>query len=105
MPNHGLTFTPRGRGRVGSPWDCGRTITVPSLLRTLPLQGSNVSKSPRSIPFFFIFLRTLLHIFALMQNSTHLFSSNSVLFAQYTRGTVMGRMAGRDEIFSTKSST
>src|SRR6266851_566373 len=40
----------------------------------------------RTIPFLFTFLRTLLHFFALAQNSTLLFSSDSALFAQNTRG-------------------
>ena len=36
--------------------------------------------------FMFIFLRTLLHFFALTQNSTLFFSSDSALFVQNTRG-------------------
>src|SRR5229473_8246804 len=48
-----------------------------------PLKHFNVS---RSIPFLFIFLRTLLRFFAFMQNSTLLFSSGSALFTKNTRG-------------------
>ena len=40
----------------------------------------------RTIPFLFTFLRTLLHFFALAQNSTLLLSSDSALFSQNTRG-------------------
>ncbi len=38
------------------------------------------------IPSLFIFLRTLLHFLAFMQNSTHLFSSGFALFAKNTAG-------------------
>jgi hypothetical protein len=58
------------------------------------------SKDSSIYPLFFIFLRTLVHIFALMQNSTHLFSSNSVLFAQYTRG---GRRGTKHSLFTRSS--
>src|SRR6266446_3973143 len=43
---------PTRSGRVGSPWDWGRTITVPSVLRTLPLQRSNVPRFLDLSPFF-----------------------------------------------------
>src|SRR5713226_5859221 len=39
-----------------------------------------------TIPFVFILLRTLLHFFALLKNSTLLFSRGSTLFAKNTRG-------------------
>jgi len=39
-----------------------------------------------TIPCLFTFLRTLLHFFALAQNSTLFFSTDSALFAQNTAG-------------------
>src|SRR6266849_5843839 len=42
--------------------------------------------SPLLPSFVFMLLRTLLHFFALAQNSTLLFSSDSTLFAKNTRG-------------------
>ncbi len=41
---------------------------------------------PRRILFLFTFLRTLLHFFARIQNSTLLFSIDSALFAKNHRG-------------------
>ncbi len=52
---------------------------------------SNVPTIPRSIPFVFKILRTLLHVFALVQDSTLLFSSDSALFAK-NRGWVGSRL-------------
>src|SRR6266851_3985715 len=53
---------------------------------------------PSSISFIFTPLRTLLHIFALIKNSTLLFSISSALFAKNTRGWGRGHDAipGRD---------
>ena len=48
--------------------------------------GLSTSVSLRPIPFLFTFLRTLLHFFARHKNSTLLFSCDSALFAQNTRG-------------------
>ncbi len=50
--------------------------------------GLSTSVSLRPIPFLFTLLRTLLHFFARHKNSTLLFSCNSALFAQNTRGWV-----------------
>ncbi len=49
-------------------------------------EPSNVATCLRAIPFFFTLLRTLLHFFALAQNSTLFFSSDSALLAKNTRG-------------------
>src|SRR5437667_6265994 len=43
---------------------------------------------PLSNPFRLILLRTLLRLFALSENSTFLFSSDSALFRKNTRGWV-----------------
>src|ERR1700674_5093324 len=56
----------------------------PSTFNSQPLQRSNVQTFKRvqmfsTIPFLFIFLRTLLHIFALTKNTTPLFSIVSTL--------------------------
>ncbi len=48
--------------------------------------GLSTFVSLRPIPFLFTFLRTLLHFFARHKNSTLLFSCDSALFAQNTRG-------------------
>ncbi len=55
-----------------------------SSLRAKPRSHSSL---PTTVPsFVFMLLRTLLHFFALAQNSTLLFSSDSTLFAKNTRG-------------------
>src|SRR5713101_1271751 len=50
------------------------------------LFGTSIPYFQSPIPFLFLFLRTLLHFFALTKNSTLLFSSDSTLFAKNTRG-------------------
>src|SRR6267154_3486295 len=85
----GVDVCPTRSGRVGSPWDWGPTITVTFRSPNTPSPTFKRSKYSSIYPFFFIFLRTLMHIFARMQNSTHLFSSNSVLVAPCTRGGVV----------------
>jgi hypothetical protein len=54
------------------------------LCASLPRSPSSLSPIP--IPFLFTFLRTLLHFFALVKNSTLLFSISSALFAKNSRG-------------------
>src|SRR5260370_37560589 len=58
--------------------------SAPGTSRRSDLQ--NVQTGSRPIHCVFIFLRTLLHFFALLKNSTLLFSCASALFAKNTRG-------------------
>jgi hypothetical protein len=52
-----------------------------------PKRGDRtITQAREVIPFVFILFRTLLHFFALKQNSTLLFSIDSELFAKNTRG-------------------
>ena len=58
-------------------------------------QPSNIQTIPQSIPFLFIFFRTLLHFFAFTKNSTLFFSSASALFAQNHPGGGESRITSR----------
>src|SRR6266480_2842788 len=77
MPNHGLPFTPRGRGGRALPgtgaYDHG-TFRSP----TTPSPTFNRSKIPPSIPFFF---QILAHSFALMQTQPFVFKQFRTLCA------------------------
>ena len=59
---------------------------VPPSEHLTPFHLLLITYSQSPIPSVFILLHTLLHFFALTQNSTLLFSSDSALFAQNTRG-------------------
>ncbi len=62
------------------PFSWGGTPKLPTI------EPANIPIRPQSISFRFTLLRTLLHIFALIKNSTLFFSIDSALFAKKHRG-------------------
>src|SRR6266851_4279412 len=70
-----------GRGRLQL-----TPLGTPKFPSRIPFSFQPLARCPSRNSFLFIFLRTLLHFLAFMQNSTHLFSSGFALFAKNTAG-------------------
>src|SRR6266849_6336191 len=66
--------------------------SLPPVFQARKFRPADGSTCFRAIPCFFKFLRTLLHFFALTQDSTLLFSSASALFAKNHQGWGEGSM-------------